>query len=113
MNIIKKYQFWVSVIFAVVFFIAIYPLSVSPYTAAYYVLVFNAISIIGFAVALYYALTKSFTRAKITQLLWAVSISALPHLLFALLSYGSWVCLGGAIIVILLLLLKNRKVFKQ
>lgn len=110
MSIFKKYQFWICAVFAVVFFAVIYPLSVSPYTAAYYVLVFNAISIIGFAAVLYCTLTKSFTKEKITRLIWTIAISSLPHLLFALLSYGSWVCLGGAIITILALLWGKGKV---
>lgn len=110
MSILKKYQFWLCTVFTVAFFAGIYPLSVSHYTAAYYVLVFNAISIVGFAVALYYALTKSFTRARISRLLAAVSISALPHILFSVLSYGSWVCLGSAIIVVLALLWGKTKI---
>ena len=110
MEALKKYQFWVSVILSVIFFAVIYPLSVSPYTGAYYVLVFNGISIICFASVLYHTLTKSFTKNKIKKLISLIIISSLPHLIFVLLSYGSWVCLGVAIIITLILMWYKNKI---
>lgn len=109
MNTIKKYQFWICAIFSVFFFVAIYPLSVDPYTGAYYVLVFNAISITVLASVLYCALMKSFTKKRISKLIWILAISSLPHILFLILSYGSWICLGCSIIIIIALLCMNNK----
>ncbi|ONI40651.1 hypothetical protein AN639_02900 [Candidatus Epulonipiscium fishelsonii] len=98
---IKKYPLWVSVIFAVLSFVALYPLSATP--IAYYALGFVAFSIIVFAVILYFAITKSFTQNNCIKLILLVVVSALPHLVLCLLNYGSWVCLGvsGAIIILL------------
>lgn len=110
MSDLKKYQFGICAVLSVILFLCIYPLSVSPYTGAYYVLVFNAISIIGFAFVLYCALTKSFTKNKITTLIWVLTILSLPHLPLALLSYGSWVCLSMTIIIILTLLWRKSRV---
>ena len=106
MSIFKKSAFWISMIFAIIFFVAIYPLSATP--MAPYVLIFVAISVIGFAAVLYRALSKSFTPSNATRLIWVVLVSALPHLLFSLLTYGSWICLAGAVIIIVILL-KNKK----
>lgn len=104
---IKKYQFWLCAILAVISFLAMYPLSATP--MAYYVLGFVALSIIGFAVVLYYTLTKSFTQTNVIKLIWVIVITALPHIVFSLLTYGSWVCLGISVVVIILLLLNKRK----
>ncbi len=106
MNILKKYQFWLSVIFTVIMFIAIYPLSST--SMAYYILGFVALSIVGFGAVLYYALTKSFTRTNVTKLIWFTGITALPHILFSLLTYGSWVCLGISVVIIILLFKKRK-----
>ena len=59
---------------------------------------------------LYRLLTKSFTQSNIVKLIWLVSLSALPHLLFSLLTYGSWVCLGGSIISIVILIIEQKKI---
>ena len=110
MSVLKKYPLGLCAVLGVIFFLAIYPLSVSPYTGAYYVLLFNAMSIIGFVFVLYYALTKSLTKNKITKLIWVLSILCLPHIPLSLLSYGSWVCLGMTIIINLTLLWSKSNV---
>lgn len=107
MNIFRKSAFWMSAIFALILFVAIYPLSAAQ--MAPYVLIFIAISVMGFATVLYRTLSKSFTQSNATRLIWIVLVSALPHLLFSLLTYGSWICLGGALIIIVALLMNRRK----
>ncbi|MGL5675203.1 MAG: hypothetical protein ACRDDX_02205 [Cellulosilyticaceae bacterium] len=107
---IKKYPFWLCTILAMISFVAIYPLSATP--MAYYVLGFVALSIIGFAAVLYYTLTKSFTQTNVPRFICFIVITALPHIVFSLLTYGSWVCLGISVLVIILLLL-NKKKFPQ
>ncbi len=107
MNIFKKSAFWISALFAIICFVAIYPLSATQ--MAPYILMFVAISILGFATVLFRILSRSFTKQNATTLIWIVSISALPHLLFSLLNYGSWICLGGAVVIVIALLIKRKK----
>lgn len=107
MNVIKSYPFVVSFVFAIICFIALFPISATP--MAYYVLVFVAISVFGFSSVLYRCITKSFTESNLEGLVWFVGISAIPHMLFSLLVYGSWVCLGGSIIIVIGLLLNKNK----
>ncbi|MEG1932477.1 MAG: hypothetical protein RR075_05150, partial [Pygmaiobacter sp.] len=97
MDVFKKPAFGISAMLAILFFVAIYPLSATQ--MAPYVLIFVAISVVEFAVVLYRALTKSFTQTNATRWIWIVSISALPHLLFSLLTYGSWICFGIAFLI--------------
>lgn len=104
----KKSALIISIIFAVVIFIAIYPLSATQ--MAPYVLIFVAISIIAFSVVLYRILSKSFTKSNATNLLWIVAVSSLPHLLLSLLNYGSWICLGVAIIIIIALFIVKKRI---
>ena len=107
MNILKKSAFWISALFAIVSFVAIYPLSATQ--MAPYILIFVAISMLGSAAVLYRILSRSFTKQNATILIWIVSISALPHLLFSLLNYGSWICLGGAFVIVTGLLINRKK----
>ena len=107
MSIFKKSAFWISSLFAIICFMAIYPLSATQ--MAPYVLIFVAISILGFATVLFRILSKSFTKQNATILIWIVSISALPHLIFSLLIYGSWICLGGAFVIVTGLLINRKK----
>ncbi len=108
MNILKKQAFWLCTLFSIIFFAVIYPLSVSSYTNAYYVLIFNALSIIGFACVLYRLLTQSFTESTASKLIVLLVILSLPHTVFCLLSYGSWVCLAVAVILIFLLFRQKK-----
>lgn len=110
MKILKDKNFYLSLFFAIILFVALYPISATP--IAYYVLVFIAISITGFAMVLYRFLSKSFTLSNSENLLWIITLSALPHLVFSLLNYGSWVCLGGAIFTNIVLLFKKNKFLK-
>lgn len=107
MHISKKSAFGISALFAIICFVAIYPLSANQ--MAQYILIFVAISILGFSTVLFRILTKSFTKQNTTILIWIVFISALPHLLFSLLNYGSWICLGGALVIVTALLISRKK----
>ena len=106
-NETKKYQFWLSVILTILFFVAIYPLSAT--SMAYYVLVLVALSIIGFGCTFYYTITKSFTQTNVIKFICFIVITALPHILFSLITYGSWICLGMSVIIVILLLLNKSK----
>lgn len=109
MNIIRNKQLGICMIFSIISFALLYPITSTP--MAYYILGFVAISILGFAIVLYRFLTKSFTQHNIENISWFLAISALPHVLFSLITYGSWVCLGISIFMIIMLLL-NKKSFK-
>lgn len=69
----------------------------------------STISILGFATVIFRMLSRSFTKQNATTLIWIVSISALPHLILSLLNYGSWICLGGALIIVTTLLVNRKK----
>ncbi|OON92727.1 MAG: hypothetical protein ATN32_01930 [Candidatus Epulonipiscium fishelsonii] len=107
MDFIKKYPLGISVIFALTFFAVLYPLSAT--SIAYYALVFVAFSIIVFAAILYFTITKSFTQNNCIKLILLLVISALPHIILCLIIYGSWVCLGVTLVLLILLVLNRKK----
>lgn len=109
MNVLKRYQFWITIIFGGVLFTGLYPISVSLYTNAWYVLIFNLISTVLFSTILYKTLIKSWKESEYGTYISLLVISSLPHLVLSFLSYGSWACLALGILMILILMILKRK----
>lgn len=111
---LKNYRFWLCFLFCIAFFSAIYPFSVSTYTNAYYALIFNGITAIVIAFTLYKIWNKGLNKKNINSYILMNIISMFPHFILALLSYGSWVCIGISILsVSWLILLKKQLVDKK
>lgn len=105
----KKVAVLIIALVGVILFFALIPISVDIYTGAYYVLLFNLISIISFALSIYCIAAKNFKTETLNDLMAFVIGSAIPHLLFAVLSYGSWVCLGISVVIVTVLIYLRMK----
>ena len=103
-------NFLIMILFDIGLFALLYPISTDIYIPKT-PLVFNAISVIVFGLFLYYSLSAQIKGENINKLMLYVFVSALPHVIYTVMSFGSWVCLG--ISVILLIILYRKKKIEQ
>ena len=74
-----------------------------------YMHAFNALTIAVWSVLLYFMLGKKLTRRNRTVFLILIVLTALPHILGTLLTYGSWVCLGVSALLLAFLIIRLIK----
>lgn len=103
-----KKNFWISTIFAIISFILIGHITYWK-NFFYYVHVFNFITIIVFSVILYITLNKSWTLGRYKSCVIALIITAIPHIFCSFVSYGSMLCLGISVILVIFLIIKGRR----
>ena len=99
MKYIKDFRFWLIAAGCVGAIILLWPISNNAYSRPYCPWLFNGISLAGFGAAWYLTWTRDWTRDSIGTMLWGLVLSSIPHLIFAVLSYGSWVCIAVAALI--------------
>jgi hypothetical protein len=99
---LRKTELWGSALLAMALFLLIG--SIASWRNFFpFVHWFNALSVITWAVALYISWTKSWNEDKGRLVSILVVVSALPHTICSLLSYGSMVCLGVSMVIVVAL----------
>ncbi|MBQ8141191.1 MAG: hypothetical protein IJ038_05815 [Clostridia bacterium] len=110
---LKKKEFWIS---AAVFVLAYSALEFMTYDWDWswfpYVHAFNVPTVASWCHALYFIIGKKLTPK--TSVICALSVlaCALPHVLFTVLVYSSWVCVGVSALFIIFLFVKAHKLKK-
>ena len=104
-----KKNLLIMIVSDIVLFMLLYPISTDIYIPKI-PLVFNAISVIVFGLVLYHSLSKQLNGENIQSLMLYIFISALPHVLYSVMSYGSWVCLGISVILLFILYRKKKNI---
>ncbi|MBQ8815315.1 MAG: hypothetical protein IJZ85_12565 [Lachnospiraceae bacterium] len=103
MKLLKKSQFWYSIAFLILFFVAIYPYRHDMYIAVFHTMIcvmLNGASSVLFAVILYLILCKKFMTADYGTFLWLLFMQAIGHGIFAFMNWGSWLCLGITAVIL-------------
>ncbi len=112
MNLFKKKTFWVSAAFCIGFSAAIYPYSHDMYVPEAFTLIcafLNLCSGMLFSALLYRKLEDTFPSQEVLGWAWYLFLPCLGHAIFATMSWGSWVCLGGTLFLYLALWRSWRK----
>ncbi len=105
---LTKKEFWVSGLLGCVTFVIIgYITSWNNFFT--YMHVFNAITIIVWCSVLYITLTKGWSKNEYRKYIIILIVSAIPHTIGLLLSYGSMICLSISIILTITFYIKYKK----
>ena len=104
LTLIKKKEFWGSILFAIISFIVIG--YISDWNNIFvYVHYFNAFTIIIWTAVLYITWIKAWSRGELIFYAVLLILVALPHTICSMLSYGSMVCLGVSVVLAIVLCL--------
>ena len=113
MKLLKKAQFWYSIAFLILFFVAIYPYQHDMYIGPLHTMIcvmLNGASSVLFAVILYLVLCKKFSVEDYGTFLWLLIMQAIGHGIFAFMNWGSWLCLGITAVILVSMAVTYAKV---
>ncbi len=98
MKLTKNRNAWVSAVFCLIFCAAIYPYGKDPYVPDLYRMFgafLNLCSGVLFSILLFLKLEGRFPGESIAGWLWYLFLPCPWHILFSMMNWGSWVCLGA------------------
>ena len=102
---LKKKELWISFIVSVaVYFILGYFTGYDGWFP--FVHYFNIPTVLSWGTVLYLFLVRGLTAKRSILCAIAVIVFALPHVLFTLLVYSSWFCVGASVFIAALLLVR-------
>lgn len=106
---LKRKEFWISLITTVVCYFAL------GFFTGYdgwfpFVHYFNIPTVMSWGAALYLVIENKWTVKKCVISASAIIFFTLPHILFMVLVYSSWICVGASLLLTVLLFIKARKI---
>ena len=109
---LKKHQFWTSILAGLVLFVGTYPFYHDMYIAELFTVLcicLNAFSAILFGIFLYCKWTKHLDADARNIFLWFTVMQTVGHMIFAMMNWGSYLFLALSAVVIVLIVAAHFK----